>query len=514
MGIESIKEIYKSWSIRAQLEIFFVLTAFIFTAIILGMTRIELDYLRDVVLGEANTVTYNQYEFHAKAIAKELAGEAEEFLKSAMNYVSFQRDLTALMAEGPAIPAGTVHMHNEIPASDFDEGTTSTSKYGVFFCRNEISPQGEDLMNKVVAMDKVWTKGQPHYVELIYSGFEQDELFYYYKGEEFKDENYSPLVREWYYKAYEQAGSNQSIIMTEPYKDALTGKFLISVSEAIVANGQTIGVTSIDISLEFLSNEFSSIKFLETGFALLVSKSGLVVARPEFWTQEEETVRIYDEDITGISESIWESIRADEDLEKRYDYTGTEGKFWMCYKNSVRPYLTNSNVTHYAMVCFNEAEAEKPIDTISESFSDTYTLIFWVVVGIGLLVFILIVVLIYIYSKSLGKDLRIIERTLDRIAMRGLFVDITKEVHNYYELPYAEKNMKELVVSLEEKIHDIKSFEHRFIRFYWGPTRPNDELVHDRWLYRGYAVNSDKPRFEGLREVIAELNTQPGELVK
>lgn len=107
-------------------------------------------------------------------------------------------------------------------------------------------------------------------VEAIYLGT-TDKKFYRYPEKKMADD-YDPTARPW----YKQAVEKKSVIWTEPYKAASSGKLVVSVGIPVYNtfnNDEFLGVVGIDISLEALSNNINDIKIGEKGYVVLLDNS-------------------------------------------------------------------------------------------------------------------------------------------------------------------------------------------------------------------------------------------------
>lgn len=91
---------------------------------------------------------------------------------------------------------------------------------------------------------------------------------------------YDPTSRGWYKLALENKGK---IVWTQPYVDAFTGMYIISVAKTIVdENDQIIGVAALDVTLDNIKEKYCTSENVigETGFIFILDKDGNVVAHP------------------------------------------------------------------------------------------------------------------------------------------------------------------------------------------------------------------------------------------
>ncbi|MCE5170131.1 methyl-accepting chemotaxis protein [Paenibacillus profundus] len=89
---------------------------------------------------------------------------------------------------------------------------------------------------------------------------------------------YDPRTRPWYASA--QANPDK-VVMTEPYLSSVSGLLTMS-SVAVVKNdsGSPVGVVGIDTSLGSLTEQLKNIKIRSTGYVILLSKDGTILAHP------------------------------------------------------------------------------------------------------------------------------------------------------------------------------------------------------------------------------------------
>ena len=82
------------------------------------------------------------------------------------------------------------------------------------------------------------------------------------------DSDFEPQSRPWYIRAYE---ANGNTCYTEPYFDAKTGKYNISVSKLIFdKNNDPFGVISVDIFMNAIEEYVKSMNFLGNGYGVLL----------------------------------------------------------------------------------------------------------------------------------------------------------------------------------------------------------------------------------------------------
>lgn len=116
---------------------------------------------------------------------------------------------------------------------------------------------------------------------------------------------YDPRKRPWYTKAMT---ITDRVIRTDPYTEANTGAMIVSNARAFKdKNGKTYGVMAVDVSSDKLAEIMKGIKIGKTGYAMMLHKTGLILADPK---KEENNLK-YIKDV-GIEkmESILEKEKA------------------------------------------------------------------------------------------------------------------------------------------------------------------------------------------------------------
>ncbi len=110
----------------------------------------------------------------------------------------------------------------------------------------------------------------PH-IQNAYIGMDTGESFF---GDWVASDDYDVLSRVWYIEANENFGET---IFVEPYVDFLYNNLVVTCSKAIKLKDGSVGVVSIDISLENVISKINSLETSENGGAYLVSSNGNVM---------------------------------------------------------------------------------------------------------------------------------------------------------------------------------------------------------------------------------------------
>lgn len=133
-------------------------------------------------------------------------------------------------------------------------------------------------------------------------------------------EGYDPVERGW----YKQAAEAGTVIVTDPYCDAITGQMCATVAAPVYIDGELEGVIGLDVTLGTVTELTGSINYEEGVYGFLVDSSGQYVAHKnkEYEPTEETTVLV-----TDILPELGEMMEGNgTGARKLTDYDGS-----MCY---------------------------------------------------------------------------------------------------------------------------------------------------------------------------------------
>ncbi|CAG9315391.1 unnamed protein product [Blepharisma stoltei] len=500
------KEEYSGWSLGRQLQVSFVTTTFFLSAVLVLITKFQLDWLRDSLLSKTHDVLANSITDQMGTLAREKSAVVEQELDNDINFVKQLKELDKTMLgwgnyKDPIIVPNAPIMDNDISSSSLslnEYGVKVTYATGVFQTRiDPISTDGELLMNNSAAMDQIYPVLNRKKYLAMYAGFATDEIIHYYPGKIFSDSSYTPIVQEWYYSAINKEGS---IIITEPYTDTDSEKLIFSISTAI-ANAK--GVSGIDVLASSLQQPFINVTILDSGFMFLISSGGVVIYAPESWAYMGTAFRIYDQTLTGISQGQWNRWILDPDPYNRFSFSDINGTEYYAVINPVYP-ANMPNITHYVMSCAVQSETEDMLDSISNNYQNTYYAIFFMILGIAVAVFIVITTCAYFITRKTSRQLKNIETVFSRITHKGLFPNLIKGIGADVLLADSS-GMKNLMEASLDKVDKIRDLEDQYESYEWGLTRPADKYLFTRWNERLYPLNWHNEKQMSWRHVLPKL---------
>ena len=125
----------------------------------------------------------------------------------------------------------------------------------------------------------------------------QDKYLFGYHAGDFTGQ-IDPTVRPW----YNDARGKAHFTFTAPYVDGFTKQLIVSAVAPINVNGQHVGTTCVDITLELLNQQVRQIKYRDEGDGVIIDKEGNILANST--ARNVEKVK----DIPGLGEHFQEMI--------------------------------------------------------------------------------------------------------------------------------------------------------------------------------------------------------------
>ena len=152
-------------------------------------------------------------------------------------------------------------------ASSFNSYFSSVNKKLGLFSKDYASTLGKNIDTQILVNNL--GEGEETYIN-SYIGT-ADKKFVIYP-QQAMPAGYDPTARPWYKSAI-----GKEFAISEPYEDANTKQFMISVAKEVKVNGQTLGVASIDIDFAKLNSYIENIHTGNRGFIAIIDKTGLIL---------------------------------------------------------------------------------------------------------------------------------------------------------------------------------------------------------------------------------------------
>jgi len=111
-------------------------------------------------------------------------------------------------------------------------------------------------------------------VAYVYFGSSEGGMFMW--PNETLPQGYDPRKRPWYQEAVKKNGP----VWTEPYRDASTGKWVVTFSEPVYVNGTFVGAIGVDVFVSNLIEQTHEIELGQDGYIAIVDQNGTVIVHP------------------------------------------------------------------------------------------------------------------------------------------------------------------------------------------------------------------------------------------
>jgi Methyl-accepting chemotaxis protein len=178
----------------------------------------------------------------------------------------------------------------------------------------------------------------PDIASIFYGPVDTDNLIVYPQGEEA-----SYKSKEYYVKAISNKGK---LVITQSTESFSKGRYVVSVAKTVEKDGKVVGVLGININLENLSKEFSSIKIGDNGYLFIFANNGIMLAHPD-----KSLIGTY----SATKQSYWDTVTSNKNGFVTYKYGG---------KDRFAIYDTNDLTGLKMVASLEQAELYKDVNAI------------------------------------------------------------------------------------------------------------------------------------------------------
>lgn len=112
-------------------------------------------------------------------------------------------------------------------------------------------------------------------INFIFLGTENGDYMEYPRFSPSKP--YDPRIRPWYVGAIDK----EDVVISEPYRTAVSNELVICFSQHIVNDGKTIGVVGITVNLEELTANVNSIQIGKSGYIMVMNPNMKFIVSPK-----------------------------------------------------------------------------------------------------------------------------------------------------------------------------------------------------------------------------------------
>ena len=201
--------------------------------------------------------------------------------------------------------------------------------------------------------------------------------------------------REWYAEVVEA----KTTIVTEPYQNASTGQMVASVISPVYGgNGELLGVTAVDVSIDTISDMMSEYKLGKSGFFMLMTQKGNVMYAPE-----ESIINKSFLDL-GVEKKVRDTFSAKQNAELTYRWNGTK--------------------LHGSYTVIGDTGWSVLSGMPNGEYNEALYRLFTAVGGFFLLAIVILVVIINKIATGIVKPLKGLEEAAGKIAEGDLNVEV------------------------------------------------------------------------------------------
>lgn len=113
-------------------------------------------------------------------------------------------------------------------------------------------------------------------IDLVYFVSESGNVIIKHNEQEVP-QDWNLLNRQWYLDTKAKGDT----FYTAPYKDATTGKMVVSVTQPVIKDGKNLGATGIDLTIEEIVSIISNYKVGSNGYLVLLDRDGVIMYHPD-----------------------------------------------------------------------------------------------------------------------------------------------------------------------------------------------------------------------------------------
>ncbi|HEY5575140.1 MAG TPA: methyl-accepting chemotaxis protein [Clostridiaceae bacterium] len=264
----------------------------------------------------------------------------------------------------------------------------------------------------------------------VYVGYADKTLVTDSNSVSLTPENYDPTTRDWYKEAVKQG----KLIYTAPYKDAFSGKMVITIAEPVKSGGEIIGVTGADIFVDYLTNLTTKAKSGEGSYGFLLDGSKNFIVHEN---------NLFQPTVAGSSNFGTVLDGRFSAIAGKLDGSNNTVTIVQDYDGISKYYVTSKiDTTGWTFgFAVPESQVMQPLKSLQSQF----------IIYIGLSIIIMIMLLIWLLGRTF-KPLNLMISKVERIA-RGDFTKDEKQASHYSDDEIGRLNM-----SINNMQGELRSF--------------------------------------------------------
>ncbi len=256
---------------------------------------------------------------------------------------------------------------------------------------------------------------------------------------------------ESYYTAPKQ---NKKLTLVEPYVDVDVNTLMTTTAMPIMRDGKAVGSAGVDISLNFIQAAIEEIRPLETGYVMLISEKGEILAKPQNGSGK------ISEEFEKVSGEIFNKI--------------TSGKGFFMTEKSIRN--GEEVFVYYAPVSLKSLSTPWylavaiPMSKVMAESNE----ILMKQIGIAIIAILILVLLVFYTASSVAKPLeRVVEFAKEVVG--GNYNAKIDQATSIQEVTALQNSLNSMVSSL---VHIMDEVKQKQVESEQEATRAREAMNH------------------------------------
>ena len=245
---------------------------------------------------------------------------------------------------------------------------------------------------------------------------------------DFSNAEYDYFKYDWYKNGL---AAKEKVVWSEPYEDTVTKIAMITITSPIKKENRVIGVTTVDIGLNALSEYVKNIKVGQSGYAFVVDKTGMYLGHKDKANLQEKITDDADPAVKDLGTSIINAV--DSNIVKAKVFG----------KENFITYAPIGTTGLKLVLVYPEEEA----------FRDLNAVIYQNVGAFVISVVLIALVLAWLFNRKIGGPVENLRQTADKIATGDLSVQARVESQD--ELGSLAGDINEMIKSLRGIIGSV-----------------------------------------------------------
>lgn len=497
-----MRNTYSQWSLRKQIHVIFITSYIIVISLYILTALLQLNWLQSDLETKSYSVIKDDIKTQMKTLLKSQLTYTSAKFDTLSSFLNFHKTVTE-------VTLGFSNVSNNYfdPAYAINSATLAADAYNISFAyhsrNSQLSSEGQSIVEKMAGLNPILPEIFNEETFRIFQGFYTDEIINFCPLSYFDDSEYSPLSREWFYKAIKYA---PRMIVTEPYYDATGEILLITGSTAIMNGDEKFGVAGIDVTVDQFSSKISKLRILDNGKVFMVSAGGVVLNPPSEW-ETTKANRIYNESLTGITYAKWTEIKSySAGTVFEFDITNF-GPSLVAVQHLTNP--QDGLIIYYLFAVVKISDTKESITYISDSFNTIHVVLIWSTSIIAIVFLLSSLVVVYFSTKKVSHKFGEIKKIFDSIISRAYYTNVTKNC-KFDEAEKVSPGIKKLLEGCKEKVKVLNEKEEYYKHYRWESTRPSNFNVFNRWRDKMYPFNKYNGKVESWERAIEHIHNSIG----